>query len=113
MRRYYIKEFPEFAAAVAENPEFRPRFHLFYTQREAEQDAYFWFLRGQRLALQESLTRIGVSPERQNAAVAQIMAQNAQKVSEAVSGAENGSERQETQRTANSTTSHHHAAGEE
>lgn len=66
-------------------------FTCYTRKREAEQDAYFWFLRGQRLALQQSLTRIGVSPERQHAAIAQIMAQADQKVSEAVSGAESGS----------------------
>lgn len=46
-RRYYSKESPEFAAALATSERaFRPRFHFIYTEREAEQDAYYWFMKG-------------------------------------------------------------------
>jgi hypothetical protein len=59
-RRYYSRESPEFAAALEEAPTmFHPRFHLFYTEREAEQDAYYWFRRGVKAELVESLSIVG------------------------------------------------------
>ncbi len=57
MRRHYTKEDSNFRRLVNTNTNinFRPRFHLFYTEREAEQDAYFWFQQGQILARQQMI----------------------------------------------------------
>lgn len=59
-RKHYLKDDPKFAKAANANPGFRPRFHLFYTQREAEQDAYFWFLQGQRAQMDDEMIRAGM-----------------------------------------------------
>lgn len=66
MSTKYEKEDPDFAR-ILEAPEsenFRPRTRFFYSEREAEQEAYWWFLQGQNLVLkQERLSSLNVGDD--------------------------------------------------
>lgn len=67
MSKHYAKKDEDFARLLREplSVGFRPRFHLIYTEREAEQDAYFWFLQGQLFMREESLRVMGIEPSNQ------------------------------------------------
>ena len=54
-RHYYRKEDPVFNQKCEENPDFAPRARVLYTEREAEQDAYFWFQMGRNVELREAV----------------------------------------------------------
>jgi len=49
----YAERNPQFRTALtaSDSVKFKPRYRLFYSRRESEQDTYFWFLKGQESIL--------------------------------------------------------------